>query len=174
MSFLNKLNNIQNFIFDIDGVFTDGSVLIQDDGSLLRMMNTKDGFALKHASQQGYEIFVITGGKSAGVLIRLELLGVKKENIFTDCHDKLSVLKQLVAERNLDLSKSAYMGDDIPDYGPMCYVHLPCCPADAIPEIRALAQYVSPINGGNGCVRDLLEKVMKVQGKWFNLEDLRT
>ena len=174
MSFLNKLNNIQNFIFDIDGVFTDGSVLIQDDGSLLRMMNTKDGFALKHASQQGYEIFVITGGKSPGVLIRLELLGVKKENIFTDCHDKLSVLKQLVAERNLDLSKSAYMGDDIPDYGPMCYVHLPCCPADAIPEIRALAQYVSPINGGNGCVRDLLEKVMKVQGKWFNLEDLRT
>jgi 3-deoxy-D-manno-octulosonate 8-phosphate phosphatase (KDO 8-P phosphatase) len=101
-------------------------------------------------------------------------LGVKKENIFTDCHDKLSVLKQLVAERNLDLSKSAYMGDDIPDYGPMCYVHLPCCPADAIPEIRALAQYVSPINGGNGCVRDLIEKVMKVQGKWFNLEDLRT
>jgi 3-deoxy-D-manno-octulosonate 8-phosphate phosphatase (KDO 8-P phosphatase) len=174
MSFLNKLNNIQNFIFDIDGVFTDGSVLIQDDGSLLRMMNTKDGFALKHASQQGYEIFVITGGKSTGVLTRLELLGVKKENIFTDCHDKLSVLKQLVAERNLDLSKSAYMGDDIPDYGPMCYVHLPCCPADAIPEIRALAQYVSPINGGNGCVRDLLEKVMKVQGKWFNLEDLRS
>jgi 3-deoxy-D-manno-octulosonate 8-phosphate phosphatase (KDO 8-P phosphatase) len=174
MSFLNKLNNIQNFIFDIDGVFTDGSVLIQDDGSLLRMMNTKDGFALKHASQQGYEIFVITGGKSTGVLTRPELLGVKKENIFTDCHDKLSVLKQLVAERNLDLSKSAYMGDDIPDYGPMCYVHLPCCPADAIPEIRALAQYVSPINGGNGCVRDLLEKVMKVQGKWFNLEDLRT
>jgi 3-deoxy-D-manno-octulosonate 8-phosphate phosphatase (KDO 8-P phosphatase) len=174
MSFLNKLNNIQNFIFDIDGVFTDGSVLIQDDGSLLRMMNTKDGFALKYASQQGYEIFVITGGKSPGVLTRLELLGVKKENIFTDCHDKLSVLKQLVAERNLDLSKSAYMGDDIPDYGPMCYVHLPCCPADAIPEIRALAQYVSPINGGNGCVRDLLEKVMKVQGKWFNLEDLRT
>jgi 3-deoxy-D-manno-octulosonate 8-phosphate phosphatase (KDO 8-P phosphatase) len=174
MSFLNKLNNIQNFIFDIDGVFTDGSVLIQDNGSLLRMMNTKDGFALKHASKQGYEIYVITGGKSPGVLTRLELLGVKKENIFTDCQDKLSVLKQLVAERNLDLSKSAYMGDDIPDYGPMCYVHLPCCPADAIPEIRALAQYVSPINGGNGCVRDLLEKVMKVQGKWFNLEDLRT
>jgi 3-deoxy-D-manno-octulosonate 8-phosphate phosphatase (KDO 8-P phosphatase) len=173
MNFLDKLNNIQNFVFDIDGVFTDGSVLVQDDGSLLRIMNTKDGLALKHAAAQGYNIYVISGGKSLGVFYRLESLGVKRENIFFDCHDKLALLKQLVEELELDLSKTAYMGDDIPDYGPMCYVHLPCCPADAIPEIRSVAQYVSPLDGGKGCVRDLLEKVMKVQGKWFNTDDLK-
>ncbi len=173
MNFLDKLNNIQNFFFDIDGVFTDGTVLIQEDGSLLRTMNTKDGFALKHAVTQGYNIFIITGGKSLGVFYRLASLGVKKENIFFDCHDKLAALKQIVEERSLDLSKTVYMGDDIPDYGPMCYVHLPSCPADAIPEIKSVAQYVSPYNGGHGCVRDLLEKVMKVQGKWFNTDDLK-
>lgn len=173
MNFLDKLNNIQNFFFDIDGVFTDGTVLIQEDGSLLRTMNIKDGFALKHAVTQGYNIYIITGGKSLGVFYRLASLGVKKENIFLDCHDKLAVLKQIVEERSLDLSKTVYMGDDIPDYGPMCYVNLPCCPADAIPEIRSVAQYVSPFNGGHGCARDILEKVMKVQGKWFNTDDLK-
>jgi len=173
MNFLDKLNNIQNFVFDIDGVFTDGTVLLQEDGSLLRTMNTKDGFALKHAIVQGYNVYIITGGKSMGVFYRLVSLGVNKSNIFFDAHDKLSVLKQIVEERNLDLSKTAYMGDDIPDYGPMCFVHLPCCPADAIPEVRSVAQYVSPLNGGQGCVRDLLEKVMKVQEKWFNTDDLK-
>lgn len=172
MSFLEKLKDIESFIFDIDGVFTDGSVIVQDDGSLLRMMNTKDGLAIKQAVNQGFQVFVITGGKSPGLILRLQNLGIGSENIFPDIHDKITVLKKLARDNRLDLSKSAYMGDDLPDYGPMRLVHLPCCPSDAVIEIKEIAQYISPFAGGKGCVRDLLEKVLKIQGKWFDLESL--
>ena len=129
-------------------------------------MNTKDGLALKHAAAQGYNIYIISGGKSLGVFYRLESLGVKRENIFFDCHDKLAALKQLVEEWELDLSKTAYMGDDIPDYHVMQRVGLPTCPQDASPEIKAISHYISHKNGGKGAVREVIEQVMKVQGKW--------
>ncbi len=170
MSFLNKLKGIRSFVFDVDGVFTDGSVLVQEDGSLLRNMNTKDGFALKHAINSGLEVFIITGGKSPGVFKRFQHLGVPEENIFYDCHDKDSVLKSLIREKRINPAHTAYMGDDIPDYEAMRLVELPTCPSDAIQEIKTISLYVSPREGGKGCVRDILEKILKVQGKWFDFK----
>lgn len=169
MSFLEKLKDIRSFVFDVDGVFTDGMVQVQDDGTLLRIMNTKDGFALKHAIRNGLDVFIITGGKSPGVLKRLQHLGVPESNIFYDCHDKDAVLKELIRDKRVNPAHCAYMGDDIPDYEAMRLVELPTCPADAIPEIKNISLYISPIEGGKGCVRDILEKILKVQGKWFDL-----
>jgi 3-deoxy-D-manno-octulosonate 8-phosphate phosphatase (KDO 8-P phosphatase) len=170
MSFLDKLQDISTFIFDVDGVLTDGSVLVQEDGSLLRTMNIKDGLAIKQANSKGYQIFIITGGKSPGLLIRLTNLGIPKENIFMDAQEKGIIFRELINTKRIDPAKAAYMGDDIPDYLPMRLVYLPACPKDAVHEIKAISQYVSPFDGGKGCVRDLLEKVMRVQANWFDLD----
>jgi len=170
MSFLEKLHEVKTFIFDVDGVLTDAFVLVQEDGTLLRMMNTKDGFAIRHALTQGYKIFVITGGKSPGLLARLKNLGIAEENIFMDVQEKLDAMRELVRSGRVDLSNSTYMGDDIPDYAPMRLVLFAACPRDATHEIKEISQYVSPFDGGRGCVRDIIEKVLRVQGKWFKLD----
>lgn len=164
MSVLEKFSDIRTFIFDVDGVFTDGSVYVQEDGTLLRKMNTRDGMAVQMALRAGYEIIVITGGKSAGVVKRLEGLGIRR--IHTGVDDKLRVLEDLVAYEDLDLGTVLYMGDDVNDYGCLRAVHISACPSDAAAEIKALAQYVSPLVGGAGCVRDVLERVMRLHGKW--------
>lgn len=168
MSFLDLLHTIDTIILDVDGVLTDSSVYILEDGVLMRKMNTRDGYAIRYAVQKGYRLIIITGGKSQGVVKRLENLGVKE--IFSGVQDKLSVMDELIELYDLDLASTAYMGDDLPDYEAMRLVSLPTCPANAAPEIRNLAQYVSPFDGGAGCVRDLIEKVLKVQGKWFEAE----
>lgn len=167
MNFLDKLADIDTFIFDVDGVMTDGFVLINEDGDLFRKMNTKDGYALRFALDKGYRIFIITGGKSISLFKRLHNLGIPEHHIFMDAQDKVPVLTQLVKNQSLDLSKSVYMGDDLPDYPCMRLVHLPCCPKDAVVEIRELAAYVSNHEGGKGCVRDIIEKVLRVQNNWF-------
>ncbi|MCP4439641.1 MAG: HAD hydrolase family protein [Aureispira sp.] len=165
MSFLPKLHDINTFIFDVDGVLTDGSVYILENGSQLRKMNTRDGFAIKYAIEQGYKVIIITGGKSQGVVKRLKGLGVKE--IYSGIHDKLEVLMELVDIYGLDLGKTLYMGDDMPDYEGMRVVHLATCPDNAAHEIREISQYISPFKGGEGCVRDVVEKVLRVQGKWI-------
>jgi 3-deoxy-D-manno-octulosonate 8-phosphate phosphatase (KDO 8-P phosphatase) len=170
MSYLEKLHEIKHFIFDVDGVMTDGTVLVQEDGSLLRLMNSKDGWAIKHAIKKGYDIFIITGGRSKGVLIRLINLGVPDSNIIIFRDDKLNALKELVHSSKIDLSKTVFMGDDIPDYAAMRLVNLAACPKDAIQEIKNISQYISPFDGGKGCVRDIIEKVLKVQNNWFDLD----
>lgn len=170
MSFLTHLHDIDTFIFDVDGVLTDAIVRVEEDGQLLRSMNTKDGFAIKHALSQGYKVLIITGGKSRGVQIRMAGLGVPKEDIYLGADDKLAVLRRLVNADELKLENCLYMGDDIPDYGSMRLVLLATCPKDAVHEIKEISQYVSPFDGGRGCVRDVIEKVLRVQGKWFDLD----
>jgi 3-deoxy-D-manno-octulosonate 8-phosphate phosphatase (KDO 8-P phosphatase) len=168
MSFLDKLKDISTFIFDVDGVFTDSSVYILEDGVLMRKMSTRDGYAVKHAINKGYKVIVITGGKSEGVIKRLQRLGVRE--IYSGVQDKLSVMEELIEVYNIDMSRTLYMGDDFPDYEAMRLVTLPTCPNDAIPELREIAQYISPLNGGEGCVRDIIEKVLKVQGQWLETD----
>ena len=162
---LDQFSGINTFIFDVDGVFTDGSLLVTEEGNLLRTMHSRDGYAVKHALDRGYQVVIITGGTSLGVKKRLEGLGVQQ--IYIAVKDKLSLLHELVAEQKIDTSKSLYMGDDLPDYEIMQEVFLPTCPKDAAPEIIAISKYVSPYKGGAGCVRDVIESVLKLQNHWM-------
>lgn len=164
MSYLEHLSKIDTIILDVDGVLTDSLLHVLEDGKLLRRMHTRDGYALKRAVQQDYRIIIITGGRSEGVIHRLKNLGISE--IYSGIQDKLEVMDDLIEVYGLNVAKTAYMGDDMPDYESMRVVALPACPNNAAPEIKAISQYISPYNGGEGCVRDLLEKIMKVQGKW--------
>jgi 3-deoxy-D-manno-octulosonate 8-phosphate phosphatase (KDO 8-P phosphatase) len=164
MSYLDKLADIKHFIFDVDGVLTNGCVQVQENGDLLRQMHTRDGYALKTALEQKFSITIITGGNSIGVIKRLEVLGIK--DIHSNIKNKLKILEEMVHSHNLDLNQVAYMGDDLPDYECMRAVHLAACPTDAAMEIKTVSQYISPYKGGEGCVRDLIEKVLKAQNKW--------
>ncbi len=164
MSFLDKLADISTIILDVDGVLTDSSVYILEDGALLRKMSTRDGYVIKYAIQKGYKIIVITGGRSKGVTQRLQALGITE--IYSGVQDKLAILDELIEAEHIDLSRTAYMGDDFPDYECMRLVHLAACPTNAAPEIRDISHYISPIKGGEGCVRDLLEKILRVQKQW--------
>ncbi len=158
-------SHIECFIFDVDGVLTNSDVLVQQDGKLLRTMNIKDGYAIRHAVEKGYKVVIISGGKSEGVRIRLQNLGV--EDVYIGVREKMDVFDQIVDQYDLDEGHILYMGDDIPDYQVMRRVGLPCCPSDAVQEVKQIAQYISPLAGGKGCARDVIEKVLKLQGDWM-------
>jgi 3-deoxy-D-manno-octulosonate 8-phosphate phosphatase (KDO 8-P phosphatase) len=164
MNALEKFKDIRTFIFDVDGVLTDCSCHVLENGQLLRRINMRDTFAMKMALKKGYRIIIITAGRSEGIKIRLSDLGVQE--IFLGRFDKLEVMEDLVAETGLDLGSTLYMGDDLPDYECMRRVHLPTCPANAVREILELSQYVSPYEGGQGCARDVIEKVLSFNGHW--------
>lgn len=164
MNHLEPFEQIDTLIFDVDGVLTDSQVLVLEEGKLLRRMNVRDGYALKQAVRQGLRVIVITGGKSEGVKIRLQNLGV--QDVYLNVQDKLEVYDEIVDLYDLDEGKILYMGDDLPDYDVMRRVGLPCCPANASHEIKKIAQYISPVNGGEGCARDVIEKVLRLQKKW--------
>ncbi len=164
MNYKAKLEEIELFVFDYDGVFTDGIVLLMDDGTNVRRANTRDGFAVQWAIKQGLKIAVLTGGKENAVEKRMKFLGV--EEIHMGCSDKLKSLDNLCARLGVDLDKVLYMGDDMPDYPAMENVGLPVCPKDAANDILEISKYVSPFEGGKGCVRDILEQVMKLKGLW--------
>lgn len=159
------LNHVDTFIFDIDGVLTDGSIQVSTQGELLRTMNIKDGYALKTAQLAGYQVCVISGGTNEGVRLRLRGLGIT--NIFLGVQDKVEKLDEFFDIYNINPDNVLYMGDDIPDLYPMKLVGMPCCPQDAAAEIKEISRYVSHKKGGKGCVRDVIEQVMKVQGKWL-------
>jgi 3-deoxy-D-manno-octulosonate 8-phosphate phosphatase (KDO 8-P phosphatase) len=163
-SYKEYLNTITTFVFDVDGVLTDGTVTVTTSGEMLRRMNIKDGYALKTAIDNGYHVCIISGGSNEGVRLRLQGLGIK--DIHLGVHDKVNTLNNYFKTRNLNNNNVLYMGDDIPDLKVMQMVALPCCPQDAAPEIKAISSYVSHKNGGKGAVRDIIEQVMKVQGKW--------
>ena len=169
--FKEELKHIQNFIFDIDGVFTDGSILIHEDGSMLRTMNTKDGYAVKAALHAGFRVCIISGGTNPAVQKRLNDLGVN--DVYLGIHDKASVLENYFAEFNLKAGESLFMGDDIPDIPAMNQVHLSACPNDAVAEVRAAADYISHVPGGKGCVRDVIEQTLKIHGKWGGFFEVR-
>lgn len=164
MNELERFRSIRTFIFDVDGVLTNSELIVLEDGSLLRKMNTRDGYAIKQAIKKGYKVAIITGGGSSGVTQRLKGLGV--EDIYSKVKDKMTELEHFVYAYDIDLAQTLYMGDDIPDYEVMRRVALPCCPHDAAPEILHISQYVSPKNGGQGCARDVIEKVLKLNGDW--------
>ena len=163
-SYKEYLNHITTFIFDVDGVLTDGTVTVTSSGEMLRRMNIKDGYALKIAVDKGYHVCIISGGSNEGVRMRLENLGLS--DIYLGAHNKIEQLNEYLNKHNLKTENVLYMGDDIPDFPVMNLVGLPCCPQDAVPEIKAISQYISHKNGGHGAVRDVIEQVLKVQGKW--------
>jgi 3-deoxy-D-manno-octulosonate 8-phosphate phosphatase (KDO 8-P phosphatase) len=164
MNVLEKFIPVDTLVFDMDGVLTDGSLLVMPDGEWVRKMNIKDGYALQLAVRCGYRIVVITGSYSAPVEQRLYKLGISM--VYQRVADKLSLLKELMLEHQLAPRQVLYIGDDIPDLEVMRYCGLSCCPANAARDILAMADYISPVNGGEGCVRDVIEKLMRVQGKW--------
>ncbi len=158
------LSKVKAFVFDVDGVLTDARLLISESGELLRTMNAKDGYALKTALNQGYDVCIITGGKNQGVKTRLQGLGVT--DVYMDAHDKMVELQEYLSKNNLKPEEVLYMGDDMPDVPVLEYVGLATCPQDAIPEVKAVCDYISHRTGGDACVRDVIEQVLKVHGKW--------
>lgn len=158
------LAGIHTFMFDVDGVFTDGRVLLYPGIDPIRTFHTRDAYAIQHALKEGLRIIVISGGKSDGVTDSFARLGVIEYH--HSVSNKDAKLDELVAT-GLDLARTAYMGDDIPDLRLMQRVGLPCCPSDAAEEVKAISRYVSRFPGGGGCVRDVLEQAMKVQDKWL-------
>lgn len=164
-SYKELLAGIDTFLFDVDGVFTDNRVLLYPGLDPVRSFNSRDAYAVQHAMKEGYRIVIITGGRSDGVEQAFARLKVTEFHYHVfDKHDKL---EELIATTGLDPARAAYMGDDIPDLRVMQRVALPCCPADAAEEVKAISRFISARPGGGGCVRDLLEQTLKVQGRWL-------
>ena len=158
------LNQVKSFVFDIDGVLTDGSLVLMPDGEQVRTMNIKDGYALQLAIKKGYKIAIISGGKSEATRKRLNGLGIT--DVYLNARDKTEALNEFSAIYNIDLNNILYMGDDMPDFEVMKKVAVPTCPNDAAAEIKEISIYVSHKKGGEGCVRDVIEQVLRLQGKW--------
>lgn len=172
MNVLELFKPITTFVFDVDGVLTDGTLLILPDGLMARHMNIKDGYGLQLAVKKGYKVVIISGGNSTEVKDRLLKLGVTE--VYMQVKDKVEVLSAFLNQNNLNWGEVLYMGDDIPDVEVMRKVALPCCPRDAVQEIRYLSKYISHLDGGFGCGRDVIEKVMKVRGNWSDDTHIRS
>lgn len=164
MNHLENFAAITTFLFDVDGVLTDSHVLVLEDGKLLRRMSVRDGYAIKRALQAGYRVGIITGGKSEGVRERLFNLGIT--DIYSGVEDKMESYEEFIDLYELQEEQILYMGDDMPDYPILRRVGLPTCPGDACPEVKSVSQYISPLAGGAGCVRDVIEKVLRIRGDW--------
>lgn len=167
-SFLHKLKDITTFIFDVDGVLTDGTVYVTENGEQSRAFNIKDGYALQLAVKCGYNVCAVSGSRSKSALYRLNSLGVK--DVYMGIHTKIEKIKIYLEEKSISPEKVLYMGDDIPELEVMKILGLPVCPADAAEEIKAVSLYISPLAGGKGCARDVIEKVLKIQDKWLTEE----
>ena len=165
MNELERFRDVTTFIFDVDGVLTDCQLLVMEDGSLLRRMNVRDGYAIKRALQEGYRVCVITGGKSTGVVERLQALGVV--DVYYGVDDKVAAYREYMELYELDDANVLFMGDDVPDYALLRLVGFPTCPNDACPEVLSVAKYVSSKGGGAGAVRDVIERTLRVHGKWL-------
>ncbi|MAS68807.1 MAG: 3-deoxy-D-manno-octulosonate 8-phosphate phosphatase [Flavobacteriaceae bacterium] len=163
------LNNIRAFVFDVDGVMTNGKVMITSEGEMYREMDTRDGFALKYALLKGFKIGIISGGTNEGVRKRLELLGVNK--VYLGIHEKDIAFDDFVSTFNINPDQVLYMGDDVPDVPVMEKVGVSTCPQDALPDVKRVVDYVSHKKGGDGCVREIVEQVMRVQDKWVFSKD---
>jgi 3-deoxy-D-manno-octulosonate 8-phosphate phosphatase (KDO 8-P phosphatase) len=161
-----QLQTVKAFAFDVDGVFTNGQVLLHPGGEFIRMMNIKDGFAIQHAVKMGYPIAIITGGFSRMVKKRFAYLGVR--DIYMKCGVKAPVFAAFCEKHGLSPGEVLYMGDDLPDYEVMKMAGFAACPVDAAPEIRDISTYISYQKGGEGCVRDVVEQVLRLHGKWMN------
>jgi len=162
-----RLNNINTFIFDFDGVLSDGTVILESSGEMVRSMTTRDGFAIQYAAKNGYNVCIISGGNSTLVEKRMNYLGVK--DVFLSAGNKIDIFKNYCKEKNIKAENVLYMGDDIPDYECMKEAGIGSCPKDAVTEVRNVADYISHFNVGKGCVRDVIEQTLKVQDNWVKL-----
>ncbi|MBN2638833.1 MAG: HAD-IIIA family hydrolase [Bacteroidales bacterium] len=163
------LTDVNTFIFDYDGVMTDGKVILQHDGAPLRTANVRDGYVLQLAVKLGYNVAIISGGFSKSMENRFEQLNIK--DAFIGVKNKIEVYEKYIQNKGLKASQILYMGDDIPDIPVMKQVGVPVCPMDAAEEVKAVSVYISDKKGGEGCVRDIIEQVMKVQNKWMTPEE---
>jgi 3-deoxy-D-manno-octulosonate 8-phosphate phosphatase (KDO 8-P phosphatase) len=164
MQILSRFKLIKTFAFDMDGVLTDGNIIVDENNNWLRQMNIRDGYALQLAARSGFHVIVISGSSSSFVHHRLNGLGIN--DVLMDVKNKEDFLKKFIAERNIPLNEMLFMGDDIPDYFCMKMAGISACPSDAAFEIKEMASYISPFAGGHGCVRDVIEKVLKLNNKW--------
>jgi 3-deoxy-D-manno-octulosonate 8-phosphate phosphatase (KDO 8-P phosphatase) len=166
MSSINyDLTKIKAFVFDVDGVLSPVVIAIHPSGEPMRTVNVRDGYAMQLAAKKGYILGIITGGESMITRMRFESLGFS--HIYTRAEKKINEFRHFIQKTGLELDEVCYVGDDIPDYEIMQIVGLPACPADAVPEIKAISRYISFQAGGMGVGRDIIEQVMKVQGKWM-------
>ncbi len=170
MNILELFKKITTFVFDVDGVLTDGTVLVLDNGLQARRMNIKDGFALQMAVKNGYKVLIVSGGNSPQVADRLEKLGI--HDVHMAVANKKSFIAEYIATNKLSKEQLLFMADDLPDLPAMSIVGLPCCPADAVSEVKEAVQYISPLKGGDACVRDVIEKVLKLNDHWNYREDV--
>ena len=164
MNLLESFSRITTFVFDMDGVLTDGTLLVLPGGEWVRRMHIHDGYALQLAVKQGYRVCIISGSSSGPVQERLERLGV--QDIFMKVSDKAAVLSDYMAANGLSREEVLYMGDDVPDVAVSRLAGLPCCPPDAMTDMREAAQYITLKAGGLGCVREVIEKVLRIHEKW--------
>jgi 3-deoxy-D-manno-octulosonate 8-phosphate phosphatase (KDO 8-P phosphatase) len=162
---LERFRDVKTFVFDVDGVMTDGKVLVLETGEHLRTYSAKDGYAIRRALEEGYNVCIITGGVGGSIDNRMKKLKVTQ--YYTNAEDKVPVFKRYCEANNINPSDVLYMGDDLNDYQVMHKVGLATCPVDACVEIQGICHYVSPIKGGDGCVRDVIEKVMRVHQTWM-------
>lgn len=163
-NFKEDLVNVKGFAFDVDGVLSHQVVPMFPNGEPMRMANIKDGYVLQLAIKLGYKVAIITGGRSEAVRVRYEALGV--QDIFMGQSEKTAAFKEWILKHGLSPSQVMYMGDDMPDIPVMKLVGLPVCPADAAEDVKSVCRYISPATGGNGCVRDVMEQVLRVQNQW--------
>ena len=172
MNLLEKFKPITTFVFDMDGVLTDGNLWILPGGEWVRQMHIRDGYALQMAVKKGYNVCIITGSWSEPVKERLNKLGIT--DVFQRVSDKVSCLESYLAEKGVKHEEVLYMGDDMPDLGAIKISGLATCPSDAVPDIKEVANYISPFKGGNGCARDVIEKVLRLNNNWNNPEGTRS
>jgi len=166
VNFKSLLKEVKGFVFDMDGVLTDGTMLLMPDGEMVRRMNFKDGYALQLAAKKGFQIAIISGGKSSVVTERFNRLGI--QHVYLGASDKMEKFEEFKLLTGLKDHEILYMGDDIPDYQVMEQVGVPTCPNDAAEEIKKIAKYISDRKGGEACVRDVVEQTMKMQGLWLD------
>ncbi|WP_132054471.1 KdsC family phosphatase [Pseudocnuella soli] len=165
MNVLTHFQKVTTFVFDIDGVLTDGTVLLLENGLQARQMHVKDGLALQMALKWGYRVVILSGGYSEPVVGRFEKLGVHEVHL--RIHDKKDFLENYLEQNRLHWEEVLFMGDDLPDVALLQLVGASACPADAVSEAKAAAKYISPVRGGYGCVRDVIEKVLKLNNHWI-------
>ena len=163
-NFKEDIARTEAFIFDVDGVMTDGGIIPTLDGDFIRRYNAKDGYALGYAVKMGYKVCIITGGRGKTLENRLRMLGINR--YYTDCMDKITAMREYFADEGIDPAHAIYMGDDIPDLECMREVGIPVCPADAAAEVIEASRYVSEFRGGEGAVRDIVEQVLRARGDW--------
>jgi len=165
-NFKEGLQKVKAFAFDVDGVLSSPEIYLHPSGELMRSMNTKDGYALQYAVKRGYPIAIITGGHTNSVSLRFKGLGIT--DIYMASFHKTEDFTDFLCKYGLASEEVLYMGDDLPDFEVMQKAGVPCCPADAVEEIKSVSQYISPYGGGKGCVRDVIEQVLRLHGRWMD------